>query len=164
MKSINVSNCDKWCKIKQIKKTFHLLWTFIKSQYETLSYLISTADGIVRPDLSNELNIFVRIWEIFSYQGDNLCQCGKSRLVDIIIKVSSSFSCSRAPAQFVCHNHNPEKTLSMIGYGSFPPSYFMFYNMEKFITPTDVFDQHKQLSSQRYQEYSLVLHSHSMFI
>ena len=119
---------------------------------------------IVRPCLlhilTDELNIFVRIWEIFSYQGDNLCQCGKSRLVDIIIKVSSSFSCSRAPAQSVCHNHNPEKTLSMIGYGSFPPSYFMFYNMEKYITPTDVFDQHKILSSIRHQEHSLVLQLH----
>ena len=140
-------------------------WTFIKIQDETLSYFISTPDGIVRPHLlhimSYELNIFLRISEIFSYQRDNLWQCSKSRLVDIIIKVPSSLSCSRAPVQcLVCHSHshNTEKTLSMIGYGSFPPSYFMFYDMEKYITPPAVFEQHKLLSSQRHQEYSLVLH------
>ena len=119
------------------------------------------ADGIVRPLLLHimpyELNIFVRISEIFSYQRDNLCQCGKSRLVDIIIKVSYSFSCSTTPVQSVCHQ--AEKTLSMIGYGSFPPSYFMFYNMDKYITPPDVFEQHNLLSSQPHQEYSLVLQS-----
>ena len=31
--------------------------------------------------------------------------------------------------------------------------------MEKYITPANVFDKHKQLSAQRYQEYSLFFQS-----
>ena len=110
-KSINKSNCDKWWQIKLNKNKFALAGPSLKD--ETLSYFISTAGGIVRPHLlhimSYELNIFVRISEIFSYQRDNLCQCSKSRLVDIIIKVPSSLSLSTAPVQSVCHNNNIQR-------------------------------------------------------
>ena len=46
----------------------------------------------------------------------------------------------------------------MIGHVAFPlpPSYFMFYDMDKYKTPSNVFEEHRKLSSERYQEHSLV--------
>ena len=43
----------------------------------------------------------------------------------------------------------------MIGYGAFPPSYFMFYDMDKYKTTT-TFD-HQRTMEPYDEDYSLVL-------